>query len=424
MSRAALAGLSVAAVAAVAGCGGGGKAPIRIGVLGVCQGVFAPLYDQVVAGADLPLLQRGGKLSGEKPADGVSGAIVSGHRIELFYGCSDETGERALAEVRRLVEKEHVQILVGAETSAAGVAIRDYAKTKPDVTFSIALSPTAETTLSTPAPNVFRFTTHALQWTAGLGTYAYRTLGWRRAIVVGNDFSYPYDEAAGFIAEFCSLGGHVVKRIWAEAGPPPIKETADGYFITVFLPQYVTAAVGALPLRGPLGRRILLGAAGITYAADALGARAVGVVGGSGNPIGSSAPAWTRLRAEYRRAFPNVPFTAFVPSFYDAMEAPLRGLEKVDGNLSDGGARFRTALAGLDLDLPTGHVRLDAHRQAIAPNYLQQVQRGPSGGYTLRTIRTVESVDDSYAGRFAPGKPLPSRTRPACTRGNPPPWVR
>ena len=173
--------------------------------------------------------------------------------MDLVFGCSDETGERALAEVRRLVEKEHVHVLLGAETSAAGIAIREYAKTQPDTTFLIALAPTAEATLSRPAPNVFRFTPHALQWTAGLGTYAYRTLGWRTAVVVGNDFSYPYDEAAGFIAEFCSLGGKVVGRVWAEATPPAVRTRADGYFVTVFLSQLLAGAVRALPVKGRPG---------------------------------------------------------------------------------------------------------------------------------------------------------------------------
>jgi branched-chain amino acid transport system substrate-binding protein len=400
----------------------GGKSTIRIGILGVCQGAFAPFYDEAVAGAELPLLQRGGKLDGEKPADGVRGARVAGHPVEVSFGCSDETGERALAEARRLVEKEHVQLLVGGETSAAGIAIRDYARTKPDVTFSIALSPAAETTLSHPAQNLFRFTTHALQWTAGLGSYAYRTLGWRTAVVVGNDFSYPYDEAAGFIAEFCSLGGQVVKRIWSEAGPSQITETADGYFVTVFLPQYLVAAVRALPMGGPLATRVLLGGASIT-SPEALGPQGVGVVGGSSAPIGSMWPAWTSFLADFTKAFPKVQIAGFSPPYYDAMEATLRGLESVEGDLSDGGKRFRSTLERLEIDLPTGHVRLDAHRQAIAPNYLLQVERGASG-VSLRTIRTVGPVDDSYGGRFAPGQPLPSRKYPDCTRGNPPPWAR
>ena len=81
--------------------------------------------------------------------------------MDLVFGCSDETGERALAEVRRLVEKEHVEILVGAETSAAGIAIRDYAKTQPDTTFLIALAPTAEATSPARAERISLYPTRA-----------------------------------------------------------------------------------------------------------------------------------------------------------------------------------------------------------------------------------------------------------------------
>ncbi len=417
MRRATVA-LLVAGLTAVTGCGGG-KSAIRIGVLGVCQGVFAPFYQEIVAGAELPLLQRGAKLIGANPADGVRSARVAGHPVDLVFGCSDETGERALTEIRRLVEKEHVQVLVGAETSAAGIAIRDYAKTQPDTTFLIALAPTAEATLSQPAPNVFRFTTHALQWTAGLGTYAYLTLGWRTAVVVGNDFSYPYDEAAGFIAEFCSLGGTVVGRVWADATPPAIRTQADGYFVSVFVSQLLAGAVKALPVQGTLARRVLLGAATIGDARSVLGQRALGLVGPSASPIGSSDPAWTRLLNDYRKAFPKTPFIGFATFYFDSMEPALRGLEAVDGDLSDGGEQFRAVLSGLELDLPPGHVRLDTHRQAVAPNYLVRVEQDG-----LHTIRTIGAVDDSYGGRFGPGKPLPSRTSPACTHGNPPPWAR
>ena len=419
MRRATVAVL-VAGILGLAGCGGSGKSTIRIGVLGVCQGAFAPFYEEVVGGAELPLLQRGAKLRGSKPADGVRGAKVADHPVELVFGCSDETGERALAEVRRLVEKEHVQILAGAETTSAGIAIRDYAKTQPDTTFLIALAPTAEATLSRPTPNVFRFTPHALQWAAGLGTYAYRTLGWRTAVVVGNDFSFPYDEAAGFIAEFCSLGGEVVRRVWAEATPPAVHTRADGYFVTVFVPQLLAGTVRALPVKGALAHRVLLGSATIAYSHGVLGRRATGLVGASVSPNGASDPAWTGFLADYAKAFPKIPFLGFAHFYFNTFEPTLRGLEAVDGDLSDGGARYRAALAGLELDLPTGHVRLDAHRQAVAPNYLVQV--GPQGA--LRTIRTVDPVDDSYGGRFGPGKPLPSRTSPKCVHGNPPPWAR
>ncbi len=412
------------AVAAAAGCGSGTKRPIRIGVLAVCQGTYAPYYDEILAGGELPLLDRGGKLAGATPEDGVRGASIDGHAVELSIGCSDDSGTGALVQARQLVERDHVDVLVGPETSAAGIALRDYAKTKPAVAFSIGIAPATEPTLQHPATNVFRYTTNAIQWTAGLGTYAYRTLGWRRVVVIGSDFQFPWAEAAGFTAEFCSLGGNVVKRIWGDAPRNVPGRGIDGYFISQYLPQYLTTAVRALPVRGPLARRLLLGASGELYAGTGvLGPRSLGVVGGSPLPLGSSAPAWQSFVRDYATHFPHVALTGFAPSYAIAMEGALRGLEAVHGDLRGDHRNLLAALARVRFDGPAGPIRLNGHRQAISANYLSRVTR-TGGSYGVATIKTVPNVDDSYAGRFAPGKPLPSRTWPPCTRGNPPAWAR
>ena len=227
----------------------------------------------------------------------------------------------------------------GAETTAAGIAIADYARPQPDTTFLIALAPAAEATLSRPAPNVFRFTPHALQWTAGLGTYAYRTLGWRTAVVVGNDFSYPYDEAAGFIAEFCWLGGKVVGRVRASATPPAVRTRADGYFVTVFVSQLLAGAVRALPVEGDLAHR----AAARRRDDRRRRRRARGTVrpGSSGRRAGPTPAHPTRpgrvLLADYTRHFRRLRFLGLGSFYFDTLEPALRGLEDVGGDLSDGG---------------------------------------------------------------------------------------
>ena len=408
------------AVAALAGCGGGAKDMITIGVLGVCQGTFAPLYDEVAAGADMALLDRGGKVAGPKPSDGVTGVHVAGHPVRLVFACADESASGGIVEARRLVEQDGAQIVVGPETSDAGMAVRDYARTKPRVPFLIGVAPAAEPTLERPSANVFRFTTNALQWTAGLGTYAYRTLGWRRAVVVGNDFQYPYAEAAGFIAEFCSLGGKIVKRVWGDPPRGIPRNGVDGYFMSEFLPQYLAGAVQAAGLRGDVSRRLLLGAASISYAAQgALGKDARGVVGGDPVPIGSSLPGWSRFLDQVKQAFPTLQPSYFADGYYTSTEAALRALDAVGGDLSHGTQKLMATLKGLRFTTPTGPVKLNAHRQAIAPNFLVQV--GQAG---LRTLRTVKGVDDAYAGRFSPSKPFPGRETPACTAGNPPRWAQ
>ena len=136
--------------------------------------------------------------------------------------------------------------------------------------------------------------------------------------------------------------------MWAEAAPRAVRTEADGYFVTVFVSQLLAGAVQTLPVKGDLSRKVLLGAATIGDAGKVLRRRAAGLVGPAASPIGSSKPAWTRLLADCAKTFPKLPFLGFAPFYYDTMEPALRGLEAVGGDLSDGGRRYRAALAGLE----------------------------------------------------------------------------
>ena len=69
------------------------------------------------------------------------------------------------------------QILVGPLSGDEGLAVKDYAKTQPDVTFINGTSAAQDTTLRDPAPNFFRFSTDGAQWMAGLGDYAFNEQG-------------------------------------------------------------------------------------------------------------------------------------------------------------------------------------------------------------------------------------------------------
>src|SRR5260370_36875421 len=49
---------------------------------------------------------------------------------------------------------------------------------------------------------------------------------WRTAAVIGDDYAFPYTSLAGFIAEFCAIGGNVTKRVW-----PPLGTTDYSSFV-------------------------------------------------------------------------------------------------------------------------------------------------------------------------------------------------
>src|SRR4029453_9293579 len=106
---------------------------IRIGILPDCDTFGEPFYDLALAGAELPLLGRGGSLDPSPLEDGVQGVSVGGHAVELVFGCAGGPG-RTAAETRRLVEVEGVDVVVGPNVFP-NVTLVDYASRHPETTF-------------------------------------------------------------------------------------------------------------------------------------------------------------------------------------------------------------------------------------------------------------------------------------------------
>ena len=89
--------------------------------------------------------------------------------------------------------------------------------------------------------NVFRYFGDGAQWNAGLGEIVYKKLGWRKAAIIMDDYSFGWTSAAGIIADFCAVGGKITKRVF-----PPLNTTDYSSFVR------------QLPPPEP-GRRLLLG---------------------------------------------------------------------------------------------------------------------------------------------------------------------
>ena len=129
-----------------------------------------------------------------------------------MLGCASSSSSSAVAEARRLVEREHVDVVIGPQLTEAG-AVKQYAARAPGVTFVGGCCAPQTGALKDPAPNWFSFAFDETQVGAGLGTYAFRQ-GWRRAVIIGPDEALGWGYAAGVVGEFCALGGQVAKRIW------------------------------------------------------------------------------------------------------------------------------------------------------------------------------------------------------------------
>src|SRR5829696_2636785 len=232
----------------------GGGGPIKVAYLSDCEGAFGAFYEPDIAGANVAFIKyAGAKASGSKPSDGIEGAKVGGSEIEFVgTGCADDTADKAIEETRRLMEQEDADILIGPLSGDEGIAVANYAKEHPDKTFINGTSGAQDTTLKVQAPNFFRFHTDGAQWSAGLGDYAYNDLGWKKAAIIGDDYSFPYTSLAGFVAEYCAIGGQIPKRVWAPLGEKDyssfisqIPKDVDGVYVGIggsglitFLKQY------------------------------------------------------------------------------------------------------------------------------------------------------------------------------------------
>ena len=157
--------------------GGDGRGHHQDRRAGDVRGPFTILGDDSMRGALMAVDDFGGKVGGKK--------------IEIIKGSSDGSPDSAVRAARKLVEQDGVKVLVGPLSGDEGLAVKDYAKTKPDVTFVNGTSAAQDTTLRDPAPNFFRFSTDGAQWMAGLGDYAYNAKKYKKVATVGGRLFVP-----------------------------------------------------------------------------------------------------------------------------------------------------------------------------------------------------------------------------------------
>jgi branched-chain amino acid transport system substrate-binding protein len=399
------------------------RGAVGIGVLADCIGPFGSWYNQSIAGAELALPQHDARRAGPRLEDGVTGARIGGKPVTLVLGCTDQTAASVIREARRLVEQAHVRILIGATGGWEGVALQEYARLQPGVAFVSALSGAQELS---PPRNVFSFNPDGAEWMAGLGAYAYRTLGWRRAVTLGDlaQGVFNWAQIGGFIGEFCSLGGTIVKRIWVSAGTQDyssvvgqIPGTGVDGIVAATGPQTLLALVrGYQGLHRNISRKLILGANTGGPALGQLGPGSSGLLL-AGSWLSTAGATGKRYQAELRKRFPHLgPAIVWDIAYHDAMAATVAALTAVHGDLSGGERKFMGALARVRLDSPTGLIRLDSSRQAIGPNYLVRLNG------TL--YRRINGVEHTFGGYFMAHDPPPSETSPVCVMRTPPLWAR
>ena len=91
------------------------SSPLKIGIMSDCAGAFGAFYNVDIGGAQAYFIAHdGAKANGAVPSSGINGGTIAGHPIKIVgYGCANDTAATALKEVRRLVEQDGAQVVIG-----------------------------------------------------------------------------------------------------------------------------------------------------------------------------------------------------------------------------------------------------------------------------------------------------------------------
>jgi branched-chain amino acid transport system substrate-binding protein len=422
--------------------------PIKIGILSDCKGEFAAFHGADVGGAIMAFVQLTGAKVVNKadPIKGMKGGSVGGHPIKLVgIGCSDASPDLAIKETKRLMEKLGADIMIGPLSGDEGVAVAKYAKAHPKKTFLNGTSGAEDTTMIVRAPNFFRFNGDGAQWNAGTGWLAYNVLGWRKADVFGDDYSFGWTSAAGFIAEFCALGGTINKRVFAPLGTTDFSSyvasldapnTVDGTFWTIGGAATLPALKAYEQKYGQINAKQIMGNLFFNTPGTFtdLGLRLAGVYSGSGGTVADIPSAsLTKFKAAVGKTWTALPplkgaatvtgvGNLFFVNYWLNATGLIQGLKAVKGDLSGGQKALQKAIAKQKVVDPNGYtIKLDNNRQAIADTYVAQLYDN-NGTLAVKTAYKVGGIAQTFGGVFSPTAPAPSGTAPACVKGNIP-WT-
>lgn len=414
MRKALLAAVAASTLVMAAGAANA-QDKLKIGVMATLSGALTSGGEDGVRGVQIAAKQAGNK--------------IAGREIEIITVATDASPDSALRAARKLVEQDKVQLIIGPLSGSEGIAMRDYSKTVPNLVMINGSSGALETTYVNPSPNFFRFNSDGAQWMAGLGEYVFKDKGYKKISVIAEDYSFPYTQVFGFALGYCKVGGQIAQRQWVPLG------TKDFGSVIANIPDDVDAvflglgggdAVNFLNQYGQTGGKAKFIGGSIMADQTVLSSRGaakrllVGTPTSSGVADAWDDPKWQAWVKTYQEAFPaDKRFASpslFATNYYNAFNALAIAMGKINGDLSDGGAKLRAELARTELDAPNGKVKLDENRQAIATTFITEVAELPNGDLTNKFIKTVPNVSQTMGLSAEAFKAvgLPSRTNPEC----------
>ncbi len=343
---------------------------------------------------------------------------LSGRKIDLIVADTGGNPAGAKTKAQELVERDHVDVVLGPFAAFELLATVDYlAQNK---TPTLAFAGAEDVTQRKGNPYLTRTSYTSAQCLYPLADYVRNDMKLERAITIGDDFAFGYEQVGGFQRVFEAGGGRIVKKLWA-----PLNTADYGSYVAQIADCDVVCEVlaGSNPLKFTQQARSLglsqplVG--GATVADDtivgAFGEEAVGLINTNPYSLDFDSEANRRFIAAMRRnSGDDVRIGHYAACFYVDGMVIEAALEKTGGK-SDDPDRFVEAVRAVSLsDTPRGPLSFDDHGNAVIDVFLRRIEK-QNGKCVNRLVKTYQKVS-----QFGPSDPAWFLQQPVFGRDYPP----
>ena len=343
------------------------KEPIKIGFFAPLSGFAAQTGKDMLAGLEYYLKEQGG--------------TVAGRKIVLITEDTEAKPAVALTKVRKLVEKDGVDLLMGGLMASTGYALQPYVDGKKVPTLYPVMAPD-DITQRKRAQWIVRTGWSSSQPSHPFGEYAYNELGLRKIVTIGFDYAFGWEVIGGFQKTFEDAGGQIIQKIWVPVGNrdyapflPQINEEADAVFALLF-------GAGALQFVkqyeefGLKDKYMLLGGGTTTdeHVLPSMGDEALGIITSLHYSAAIDTPVNKAFAKAYRE-FAGKSASYYSEALYTGGRWAIEAIKSIDGNVEDRDALLAAIQKQHLEDVPRGPLKIDEYGNPIQNVYIRKVEK-------------------------------------------------
>ena len=342
---------------------------------------------------------------------------LAGHKIDFISADTGGNPAGAKNKVLELIERDHVDVILGPLAAAELLAITDYVRQKEMPLISLAAAD--DVTQRHVNPFVVRPSASSSQCTQVLGDYAAKDLKFKTATTLASDFAFGYEQVGGFQRVFEDGGGQVVAKLW----PPLVTPDYTPYIAQI---QNVDCCMNGLEgsnpvkfLRGyqDLGLKAKIPLlAGWTAMDDALlhsvSDDAIGVVSAAWYSAEFDTPSNKRFVADMKKDFGVLP-GGYSAGMYIAGQCLEAALQKAGGKPASG-KQLADLLHSVSLtDTPRGAFHFDQFGNVVGNVFIRKCER-KNGQLVNTVVKTYPNVSQfwTFDEKWFLAQPVYSRDYP------------